>query len=122
MNFRFYKWKQQDYNAKLTGKPAITVGSIGLDSSFLSGEGHQIKQFENVERVSSDEIMIAVSYEVCDGQVTPLDELERRLEADEFDLAAVGRTMIPNPDWPRLLQEGRLSEIRNFDKTDLIAL
>lgn len=58
------------WTKKLTGKPAITVGSVGLDGldgEFLSafaGEGAPLRG---------------------------IDDLLDRLEAEEFDLVAVGR-------------------------------
>jgi len=46
----------------------------------------------------------------------------RRSEADEFDLVAVGRALIANPAWVRLVQEQRLADIRAYDSGMLEAL
>ncbi|MCD1258577.1 NADH:flavin oxidoreductase [Paenibacillus athensensis] len=68
---------------KLTGKPVITVGSIGL-----SGEG---------------------------GSTTAgLPELAARLEAGEFDLAAVGRALLVDPAWAAKVRDGRTDELLPF--------
>lgn len=86
---------------KITGKPAITVGSVGLDADFIPVPGEAT--FREAEPAS-------------------LDELERRMQAQEFDLVAVGRAMISNPDWANLVAEDRMGDLRPFRKEDLAAL
>jgi 2,4-dienoyl-CoA reductase-like NADH-dependent reductase (Old Yellow Enzyme family) len=77
---------------KLTGRPAITVGSVGLaDSDFLTyldGKG-------------------ASTSDIC-GVV-------ERLGRGEFDLVAVGRALLADPMWPTKIREGRGNELRAFD-------
>jgi len=71
------------WTKKLTGKPTITVGSITLDNSMtemLRGEG------------SSPENNLA--------------PLLAGLERGDFDLVAVGRALIANPDWPHRVRNG----------------
>ena len=70
---------------KITGKPAITVGSIGLDS---------------------------VSFERADA--APLNELLERLEREEFDLVAVGRAMLSEPEWSSKMRAGHTNAIEPF--------
>jgi len=89
------------WTRKLTGKPAITVGSVGLNADFIPAPGQTA--FKDAEPAS-------------------LDELMRRLEADEFDLVAVGRALIANPEWPRLVAEGRTADLEAFHVTMLGAL
>lgn len=87
------------WTRKMTGKPAITVGSVGLaGSDFIgafNGEG---------------------------AAVSDLGELERRLHRQEFDLVAVGRALIADPDWPAKVQRGDLSAIVPFDPAALASL
>lgn len=84
---------------KLTGKATITVGSIGLDREFLT-----------------------------DGAVgehagtTSIDQLLDRLERDEFDLVAVGRALLANPDWAHKALRDRLDETVPFDISVLDSL
>ncbi len=84
---------------KLTGKPTITVGSIGLDTDFIATYG---------EKPGS----------------APQDirNLVERLERDEFDLAAVGRALIANPDWPIMVREGRYATLTSFERDMLFSL
>ncbi|MYJ70658.1 MAG: 12-oxophytodienoate reductase [Rhodospirillaceae bacterium] len=85
----------------LSGKPAIAVGSIGLDRP------HQSKVFR-------DKVDIAAKY----ADVEPVVEaLARR----DFDLAAVGRAILADPEWPEKVRTGRTAEIRPFERADLAA-
>ena len=85
----------------LSGKPAIAVGSIGLDRP------HQSKVFR-------DKVDIAAKY----ASVEPVAEaLARR----DFDLAAVGRAILADPEWPEKVRTGRTAEIRPFERADLAA-
>ncbi|MEU0336602.1 NADH:flavin oxidoreductase [Streptomyces sp. NPDC006193] len=79
------------WTKKLTGKPAITVGSVGLDGDFVKafqGEG---------------------------APVGSLDNLLDRLEADEFDLVAVGRALLQDPQWAAKVLSGRSDELKPYD-------
>lgn len=87
------------WTRKLTGKPAITVGSVGLSADFVPAPGQTAFQA---------------------AQPAGLEELLRRLEAQEFDLVAVGRALIANPEWPRLVKENRSAELKSFS-ADLLA-
>ncbi len=78
------------WTKKLTGKPTITVGSVGLDTDFLS------------------------AFSGGSARPTGIEELLRRLENDEFDLVAVGRALLADPEWALKVREGRLSEIEPF--------
>lgn len=144
--FRFSQWKQQDYNArlcetpealeaflkplsdagvdifhcstrrfwepefegsdlnlagwarKLTGKPCITVGSVGLNADFLPEDG--TPNFKSAEPAS-------------------IDNLLDRMARDEFDLVAVGRALIANPDWAKKIADGQAEDLTAYDKTML---
>jgi len=86
---------------KLTGKPTMTVGSVGLDrENWIDGE----------------------AFSLNDAGLASLDPLIERLERGEFDLIGVGRMLIANPDWPELLRTGRTAEIRSYSNADLATL
>ncbi|MET8559157.1 NADH:flavin oxidoreductase [Streptomyces flaveolus] len=79
------------WTKKLTGKPVITVGSVGLDGDFVNafqGEG---------------------------SPVTGIDNLLDRLEADEFDLVAVGRALLQDPEWAAKVLSDRFGELEPYD-------
>ncbi len=54
--------------------------------------------------------------------VTGLDELLERLARGEFDLVALGRALIVNPDWPKQVREGKIGELRPFHRDALATL
>ncbi|MFD5566800.1 NADH:flavin oxidoreductase [Streptomyces cadmiisoli] len=86
------------WTKKLTGLPAVTVGSVGLDGEFLKafqGEG---------------------------AGVGGLGNLLDRLERDEFDLVAVGRALLQDPRWAQKVLAGRLEELAPYDPASLSSL
>ncbi len=83
---------------KLTGVPAITVGSVGLTGEFIAAYGGE------------------------QSQPASLDELERRLEKDEFDLVAVGRALLQDPLWAQKVHQGRTEELMAFDRSAMMTL
>ena len=83
---------------KLTGKPTISVGSVGLTEEFIA------------------------TYREGTAEVAGIDELITRMEADEFDLIAVGRALLANPDWPKLIRTGETDKIKTFSKDQLTEL
>jgi 2,4-dienoyl-CoA reductase-like NADH-dependent reductase (Old Yellow Enzyme family) len=85
------------WTRKLTGKPTITVGSVGLDGEFL--------QF----MVNTDKV----------AQPASLENLLKRLGDDEFDLVAVGRALLVDPDWAVKVRDGREEDILPFSRDAL---
>ncbi|MEU3614205.1 NADH:flavin oxidoreductase [Streptomyces sp. NPDC006872] len=86
------------WTKKLTGRPAITVGSVGLDGDFIkgfAGEGSPVKG---------------------------IDDLLDRLERDEFDMVAVGRALLQDPEWAAKVLGGRVDELKPYDAAALKTL
>ncbi len=77
---------------KLTGVPTITVGSVGLSGEFVAAMGGE------------------------GSKPASIDELLRRLEREEFDLVAVGRALLQDPEWVVKIREGRNDELKNFER------
>ena len=82
----------------LTGKPSITVGSVGLSGEFISGFGGE------------------------PSRPAPLDELLRRLERGDFDLVAVGRALLADPEWALKIRDGRSNELTDFSRETMATL
>jgi 2,4-dienoyl-CoA reductase-like NADH-dependent reductase (Old Yellow Enzyme family) len=61
------------WTKKLTGKPTITVGSVGLSNEFTDREGV--------------------------SQHTSIARLEEMLSRGDFDLVAVGRALLADHNW-----------------------
>lgn len=83
---------------KITGKPTISVGSVGLTEEFIA------------------------TYRDGEAEVAGIDDLIKRMDADEFDLIAVGRALLANPDWPQLVRTGEMDKIKTFSKDQLTEL
>ncbi|MFJ6700247.1 NADH:flavin oxidoreductase [Streptomyces sp. NPDC091272] len=86
------------WTKKLTGRPTITVGSVGLDGDFIrafAGEGSQTKG---------------------------IDDLLDRMERDEFDMVAVGRALLQDPLWAQKVLAGRYDELAPYDVAALKTL
>ena len=147
--FRFSQWKQQDYTARLaqtpdelnaflqplsdagvdifhcstrrfwepefagselnlagwtrqlTGKPTITVGSVGLDGSEFTAF------MTNTSEVAKP---------------ASLDALLSRFDAQEFDLVAVGRALLVDPEWAAKVRDNRQEDILPFSRNALSSL
>lgn len=86
------------WTKKLTGLPTITVGSVGLDGDFLrafTGEGAELGSIDNL-----------------------LDRMER----DEFDMVAIGRALLQDPEWAAKVLAGRVDELKPYDASALKTL
>lgn len=91
--FNFAGWAK-----KVTGAPTISVGSVGLSGDFFGAFGGQT------------------------SQATPLDELVRRMEREEFELIAVGRALITDPNWAAKVKAGEFDALQGFDPASLAEL
>ena len=77
---------------QVTGKPTITVGSVGLNRDLMQ--------------------------DFIDGESAPqperLDDLVRRFERGDFDLVAVGRAVLGDHEWLQKVLNGRFGELRPY--------
>ena len=58
----------------------------------------------------------------AEAQQVVAAEHAARMEMDEFDLIAVGRALLANPDWPKLIRAGATDKLRTFNKGQLAEL
>ena len=83
---------------KVTGAATISVGSVGLSGDFLAAFGGEA------------------------STSTGLDRLVARMERDEFDLIAVGRALISDPEWAAKVRAGDTAGLKGFDASALAEL
>ncbi|GAA0268869.1 NADH:flavin oxidoreductase [Alteraurantiacibacter aestuarii] len=81
------------------GLPVITVGSVGLDIDVMTVFMEGLDPGPRVE--------------------VAIDELARRMSAGEFDMVAVGRALIGDPDFVNKVQARDYDAIRTFRRDDL---
>jgi 2,4-dienoyl-CoA reductase-like NADH-dependent reductase (Old Yellow Enzyme family) len=80
---------------KVTGATTISVGSVGLSGEFLASFGGE------------------------KSSPVGLDALVRRMEREEFDLIAVGRAILGDPQWVAKVKSGDFDNLKNFDPASL---
>ncbi|GGB69533.1 12-oxophytodienoate reductase [Flavobacterium suaedae] len=81
---------------KVTGLPTITVGSVGLSGEFT-------KAFT----------------EGAGAEKADMSELLRRYERGDFDLVAIGRALLQDPEWVKKVKEKRFEEQHDFTASSL---
>ena len=84
------------WTKKISGKPAMTVGSVGLEAP-LSGR--------SMAAIVNSDVSLA-----------NLVQLMAMFERGDFDLVALGRSVLMNPDWPKLIRAGHFDRLRTYDQ------
>lgn len=83
---------------KLTGAATISVGSVGLSGDVMSSFGGE------------------------SSTPTDLDKLLDRMSRDEFDLIAIGRALLIDPDWVTKIRSGDTENLKDFSASALSEL
>ena len=79
---------------RLTGKPVIAVGSVGL------AQQHETRRLRTRDNMGSE--------------IAGLERLLECLERDDFDVVAVGRGMIADPQWAEKVRNGRTENLNSL--------
>lgn len=82
------------WTRRLSGKPVIAVGSVGLD------QPHQSKVYRRPDNV--------------DAKVTDIGTVLERMSQGDFDLVAVARAILADAQWPEKIRRGAYDEITPF--------
>jgi 2,4-dienoyl-CoA reductase-like NADH-dependent reductase (Old Yellow Enzyme family) len=77
-----------------TGLPSISVGSVGLDKDFIK--------------------LYAGDHQT---QTADLGKLYSKMNNKEFDLIAVGRALLSDPEWANKVENGQEDQIIPFNKS-----
>ena len=83
---------------QMSGKPTMTVGSVGLD------------------------IDLTRSLQGDRSKAAGIDAVLDRLRRGEFDLVGVGRALLSDPQWPLKVSSGAIEQMQAFDAKDLLTL
>ena len=86
------------WTKKLSGKPTITVGSVSLNEDFIT------------------------AYRSKGAETASIDRLLEMLARGDFDLVAVGRALIVNPDWPNTVRSGKFDQLKPYAPEALATL
>jgi 2,4-dienoyl-CoA reductase-like NADH-dependent reductase (Old Yellow Enzyme family) len=79
---------------KITGLPVIMVGSVGVDHMFIGDDG-----------ADGNDPRLRLRYVI------------EQFERDEFDLLALGRSLLADPEWVNKMQSGDTARIIPFEKS-----
>ena len=83
---------------KLTGAATISVGSVGLSGDSASSFSGQT------------------------SSPAALDKLVERMERGEFDLIAVGRALLSDPQWVSKVHKGEIDKLKDFQPASFAEL
>lgn len=86
------------WTRKLSGLPTISVGSVSLNMDFIT------------------------AFRQAGAEISSIDKLIEMMERGDFDLIAVGRALIVNPDWANKVKAGKLSELTPYSPEALATL
>lgn len=79
------------WSRKITGKPTMTVGSVGLNQELFATLGGET------------------------GSPASLDRLEKLLDRGDFDLVGVGRALLVDPHWASKVKAGNIEATLPFN-------
>jgi len=86
------------WTKKLSGKPTITVGSVGLDGDLLGSLAGKGANHMDIEKIVA------------------------MVERDEVDLVAVGRALLADAAWPIKIREGRRQDLTPLTQESFMTL
>lgn len=144
---RVSQWKATDYNAKLANNPKEmedwigTLTAAGVDIFHASQRRYWEPEFDGsdlnlagwIKKVSSQptitvgsvglsgDIMGAFAGESSEV-VADMRELQRRFERGDFDLVAVGRSILHDPNWVKKIKDQEFDQLKPFDPASLQTL
>ncbi len=93
------------WTKKITGKPVITVGSVGLNNSFIDDGASNMGMSE-----------------VAGAESASIQQLSDRVANDEFELVAVGRALLQDPEWVIKVKNKQFDELQDYSKESLMKL
>ncbi|MGA1317701.1 MAG: 12-oxophytodienoate reductase [Rubrivivax sp.] len=148
VSFRISQWKQLDYAARLARTPAELAAIVqplaraGVDLFHCSTRrfwepefsadprtfAAWVRELSGVPTITVGSVTLGTDFKAPTGKVHAavaadhLEMLAAGLEAGHFDLVAIGRALLSNPDWVDLVRSGRAHELVPFDRSALASL
>ena len=84
------------WTKRITGLPTISVGSVGLDGDFID--------------MSAPASPVSIDKSIED------------ISAEKYDMVAVGRALLADPEWVIKIREGRLEDITPYSQESMLKL
>lgn len=89
------------WTKKITKKPVISVGNVGIDKAL------DVSLFEGKQIFTKPESLTLV---------------EEKLQNEEFDLIAVGRALLADPNWSNKMRDNEMDKVTSFSSDSLATL
>ena len=89
------------WTKKISGKTTIAAGCAGYNNDFISS---------------------IVSNQPAKIDSSKLDRVEEEISHDEYDLIAIGRPLLADPDWWKKVSQQKFQSIKVFSKANLATL
>lgn len=148
ISFRYSQWKQHDYKARIVASPPELAELLeplvdaGVDLIHVStrrfwepcfeGSPYTLaawtKKLSGVPVIAVGSVTLANDFKSMHGKIAAapcqqhIEQIERALDDGDFDLIAIGRALLANPDWVNKLATGKTNELVPFDKSMLETL
>ena len=144
VGLRFSQWKQHDFDAKLADTvdelekvilPPVNAGLDYLHSSmrrFWESEfpnsdenlASWTKKISNITTIGVGSVGLDTDFidMTASANPTSIDKAIEDISNEKYELIAVGRALIADPNWVIKMQEGRLSDITPYTKEALMNL
>lgn len=148
IGFRLSQWKQLDFTARLATDPSQLAALVepladaGVDLFHCSTRRFWEPEFDGDDRtlaawvkalsgrptITVGSVTLGVDFKAPGGKalaetvVGHVARLERGIEQGWFDLVAIGRSLLANADWVRLVSNGAAAELKPFKGSMLEAL
>ena len=142
ISFRFSQWKQLDYDARIVDSPQDLetllrpLADAGVTMFHCSARRFWEPAFDGDERsmaawarqlmglpvIAVGSVTLGNDFKSKAGKVhaepapEQLDMIDRCFERGDFDLIAIGRALLANPDWVHIVRDGRLNDLKTFEK------
>lgn len=141
--FRISQWKQQDFTARLAHTPQEMeawlgpLADAGVDIFHCSQRRFWEAEFPEIDGENglncagwvknlTGAVTISVGsvgqtgdfvnvFTEARSMPARIDQLLHRMEREEFDMIAIGRALIAQPDWPQLVRRGEFDELKPFE-------
>ena len=102
------------WSGDAVAKATAERGGLIAGIEALNTEG-RLLPLEPMKMTAVGEFIAAYGGEA--SQPASLDELERRMDRGDFDLVAVGRALLQDPEWVVKIRDGRNDELKSFERS-----
>ena len=143
VSFRFSQWKQLNYGARVCGTPAeleqwlSPLADAGATLLHCSTRRFWEPAFDGSQRtlaawarhltglpvIAVGSVTLGTDFKASTGKVhaepapEQVADVNAAIERGDFDIIAIGRALLANPDWASIVASGELARLRSFDKS-----